>query len=57
MYIVFRWQNGGGFAAIYGPDGKQLTSATKPDEEVILYANFDSDQILLAKQCIDPVGH
>jgi len=49
--------SGGGFAAIYGPDGAQLTPPAKSNEEVILYAEFDSDQILLAKQCVDPVGH
>jgi len=48
---------GGGFSAIFGPDGVQLTPPTKPDEEVIIYAEFDPDQVLLAKQLLDPVGH
>ncbi|KAK7062812.1 hypothetical protein VNI00_000305 [Paramarasmius palmivorus] len=48
---------GGGFAAIYGPDGRQLTPPIDPGEEKILYADVDLDQIRMAKLLVDPVGH
>ncbi|KAK7062813.1 hypothetical protein VNI00_000306 [Paramarasmius palmivorus] len=48
---------GGGFAAIYGPDGAQLTPPVDPGEEKILYADIDLDQIRMAKLLVDPVGH
>ncbi|KAJ7108892.1 putative nitrilase, partial [Mycena crocata] len=48
---------GGGFAAIYAPDGTQLTPPTKPDEEIILYADIDLAAIPMAKLTADPVGH
>ncbi|KAK7062815.1 hypothetical protein VNI00_000308 [Paramarasmius palmivorus] len=48
---------GGGFAAIYGPDGRQLTPPVNPGEETILYADLDLDQIRTAKLLVDPVGH
>ncbi|KAF7321148.1 putative nitrilase [Mycena chlorophos] len=52
------WEKGGGgFAAIYGPDGKQLTPPTKPDEETILYADIDLGEVHSAKLLGDPVGH
>ncbi|KAF7297377.1 putative nitrilase [Mycena indigotica] len=55
---VSGWEKGGGgFAAIYGPDGKQLTPPTQPDEETILYAEVDTNQVLVAKLLADPVGH
>ncbi|KAI5480126.1 nitrilase [Pseudohyphozyma bogoriensis] len=48
---------GGGWSAIYGPDGRQLTNAVDPCEEIILYADIDLDDILRAKQMADCVGH
>ncbi|KAG7086258.1 hypothetical protein E1B28_002226 [Marasmius oreades] len=48
---------GGGFAAIYGPDGRQLTPQIEPGEERILYADIDLDDLLMAKLSVDPVGH
>ncbi|KAJ7060187.1 putative nitrilase [Mycena amicta] len=52
------WEKGGGgFAAIYGPDGTELTPPTERDEEVILYADIDVNDIKLAKLLADPVGH
>ncbi|KAK1236304.1 hypothetical protein PQX77_000466 [Marasmius sp. AFHP31] len=50
-------KNGGGFAAIYGPDGRQLTPPVDPGEETILYADIDLDQLRMAKLTVDPVGH
>ncbi|KAJ7180979.1 carbon-nitrogen hydrolase [Mycena filopes] len=49
--------HGGGFAAIYGPNGTQLTAPTAPDEEVIVYADIDVDATRIAKLVADPVGH
>ncbi|KAJ7716751.1 putative nitrilase [Mycena metata] len=49
--------HGGGFAAIYSPDGTQLTAPTAPDQEVILYADIDIDATRIAKLTTDPVGH
>ncbi|KAJ7030656.1 carbon-nitrogen hydrolase [Mycena alexandri] len=49
--------HGGGFAAIYSPDGTQLTEPTAPDQEVILYADIDIDATRIAKLTTDPVGH
>ncbi|KAJ6620597.1 carbon-nitrogen hydrolase [Mycena sp. CBHHK59/15] len=53
----FEMARGGGFAAIYGPDGTQLTPPTDPGKEVILYAEIDLDAIKTAKLSADPVGH
>ena len=50
-------QIGGGFTAIYGPDGKKLTREVEPDWEGILYADCDFEQIRFAKTVADPVGH
>jgi nitrilase len=50
-------KQGGGFAAIYGPDGVPLTKLTSPSEETILYAELDLDAIRTAKLMADPVGH
>jgi len=56
---ALHWEmpHGGGFAAIYGPDGTQLTPPTKPDEEIILYADIDLEATKLAKLTADAVGH
>ncbi|KAJ7804591.1 putative nitrilase [Mycena olivaceomarginata] len=48
---------GGGFAAIYAPDGTQITPTIPPDKEAILYADIDLDAIRRAKLVADPVGH
>ncbi|KAJ7763557.1 carbon-nitrogen hydrolase [Mycena maculata] len=53
----FEISHGGGFAAIYALNGAQITVPTKPDEEIILYADIDLDAIKLAKLVGDPVGH
>ncbi|KAK7464070.1 hypothetical protein VKT23_006230 [Stygiomarasmius scandens] len=49
--------SGGGFAAIYGPDGSKLTADVDPGKECILYADVNLDAIRLAKLAADPVGH
>ncbi|KAL2826183.1 carbon-nitrogen hydrolase [Aspergillus pseudoustus] len=50
-------QIGGGFTAIYAPDGRKLTEDVAPDWEGILYADLDMSEIAFAKSVADPVGH
>lgn len=50
-------QIGGGFTAIYGPDGKKLTEDVAPDWEGLLYADLNMEEITYAKLVADPVGH
>ncbi|MDX7992054.1 carbon-nitrogen hydrolase family protein [Xenorhabdus littoralis] len=50
-------ETGGGYACIYGPNGKQLAKPLPPDEEGLLYADIDLSDITLAKAVADPVGH
>lgn len=48
---------GGGYARIFGPDGRSLAEPLDPTEEGILYADIDYAGILAAKNAADPVGH
>jgi nitrilase len=48
---------GGGHARIYGPEGSELATPLRPDEEGILYADLDPALIAIAKSAADPVGH
>ena len=48
---------GGGFAQIYGPDGKPLCDGLPETEEGLLYADIDLGAIAVAKSFADPVGH
>ncbi|CAQ84182.1 MULTISPECIES: carbon-nitrogen hydrolase family protein [Photorhabdus] len=50
-------ETGGGYACIYGPDGKQIAKPLPPNEEGLLYADIDLSAITLAKGVADPVGH
>jgi aliphatic nitrilase len=50
-------QLGGGYARIFGPDGRSLAEPLDPTAEGILYADIDYTQILAAKNAADPVGH
>lgn len=50
-------QRGGGFARIYGPDGRPLAEPLPEDTEGILYADIDLSAIAIAKAAADPVGH
>ncbi|KAJ6519148.1 carbon-nitrogen hydrolase, partial [Mycena sanguinolenta] len=54
---VFVCRMGGGFAAIYAPDGTQITQTIAPNQEAILYADLDLDATKKAKLVADPVGH
>lgn len=48
---------GGGFAAIYAPDGSEMAERIPEDQEGILYADIDLNMITLAKSVADPTGH
>jgi aliphatic nitrilase len=48
---------GGGFAQIYGPDGRALCQPIAEDKEGILYADLDPAMIAIAKAAADPAGH
>lgn len=48
---------GGGYARIFGPDGRSLAEPLDPTEEGIIYADIDYAGILAAKNAADPVGH
>lgn len=48
---------GGAFCAVYGPDGSKLSQDLPEDEEGILYADLDMDQIIEAKTLLDTCGH
>jgi len=48
---------GGGHAVIYGPDGKSLVEKLPEDQEGLLIANLDMNEITIAKVFADPVGH
>jgi aliphatic nitrilase len=50
-------QRGGGFARIYGPDGRSLAEPLPEDAEGIIYADLDLAEIAIAKAAADPVGH
>jgi nitrilase len=48
---------GGGFAQIFGPDGRALCEPIPEDQEGILYADLDPAMIAIAKAAADPAGH
>ena len=48
---------GGGYARIFGPDGRPLAEPLDPKEEGLLVAEVDLSMITLAKNFGDPVGH
>lgn len=48
---------GGGYARIYGPDGRDLVEPLGEHEEGLLIATLDPAAITFAKTCADPVGH
>ena len=45
---------GGGFAAIYGPDGSAIGEKLAPDQEGLLIAEIDLGLIGIAKNAADP---
>jgi aliphatic nitrilase len=48
---------GGGFTAIYAPDGQLMHEPLAEDAEGIVYADLDLGMISLAKAAADPAGH
>ncbi len=50
-------EEGGGFACIFGPDGRPLHEPLPDGEEGLVYADLDLGQISLAKNVADPAGH
>jgi nitrilase len=48
---------GGGFAQIFGPDGRPLCEPLPEDQEGILYADLDPAMLAIAKGAADPAGH
>lgn len=48
---------GGGFARIYGPDGRLLHEPLPETAEGLVYADIDLGLITLAKGAADPAGH
>jgi nitrilase len=48
---------GGGFAAIYAPDGRKLAQATDQFTDQLVTATIDLDDIHRHKQMADCIGH
>ena len=48
---------GGGFTAIYAPDGQMMNEPLAEGQEGIVYADLDLGMISLAKAAADPAGH
>lgn len=48
---------GGGYARVYGPDGRSLGEVLDPGAEGLVLADLDQGEILAAKNSYDPVGH
>ncbi|CAG9996133.1 unnamed protein product [Clonostachys byssicola] len=53
----FMLSGGGGRAAVFGPDGRQLTEPTDPTYDGLIYCDIDLDKIDYAKVMTDCVGH
>ncbi|KAJ5368358.1 aliphatic nitrilase [Penicillium cataractarum] len=48
---------GGGFSAVYGPDGRQLSEFIPSTQEGIVYADLDLDEIHKSRAFVDLCGH
>ncbi|KAH7393067.1 cyanide hydratase/nitrilase-like protein [Pyrenochaeta sp. MPI-SDFR-AT-0127] len=48
---------GGGFSAVYGPDGRRLTKPLPSTEEGIIYAELPMDLLVSLRHFADPIGH
>ena len=48
---------GGGFTAIYAPDGQNIATPLAEGQEGLVYADLDLGLIALAKAAADPAGH
>lgn len=54
---ILTFNEGGGFSAIIGPDGRILSDPLEPTEEGLVYADLDMDRAILAKAYLDICGH
>ena len=50
-------QLGGGSSMIFGPDGRELSSFLPENEEGLVVADLNMEQIIFAKAVADPAGH
>jgi aliphatic nitrilase len=50
-------RTGGGYAMLFGPDGRRLTEPLPPEQEGLVVAEIDLAAIPLAKAVADPAGH
>ncbi len=48
---------GGGYAAIFGPDGRKLSKDMPELQEGLVYADLDMDEVLKSKSFGDTCGH
>lgn len=48
---------GGGNSAIFGPDGRKLSTDLPETAEGIIYATLDLDDVLKSRAFIDVCGH
>ncbi|KAJ5770825.1 aliphatic nitrilase [Penicillium nucicola] len=48
---------GGGFSAVYGPDGRRISTPLPETEEGIVYADLDLDDICKSRSFLDVCGH
>lgn len=48
---------GGGYSAIFAPDGSEIAERIPHDQEGIMYADIDLHMIGYAKAAADPAGH
>ncbi|ORY07160.1 carbon-nitrogen hydrolase [Clohesyomyces aquaticus] len=50
-------QVGGGYSAIYGPDGRRISVPIPPDQEGFVYGDLPMDLILTVRHFVDACGH
>ncbi|KAH8716944.1 cyanide hydratase/nitrilase-like protein [Phaeosphaeriaceae sp. PMI808] len=48
---------GGGYSAVYGPDGRRLTKPLPADQEGFIYADLPMDLLISMRHFADPIGH
>lgn len=48
---------GGGYSAVYAPDGSKVSTDLAHNEEGTLYVDLDMDRIVEAKMFLDTCGH
>ena len=48
---------GGGYSAIFGPDGRRFSEPIPADQEGIVYADLPMDLLITMRSFVDCVGH